>query len=95
MIGRQTSQPRWVDEYEAIRSQALGQRPAGQPLGMAVFLRQGMVAWMKCWKELTPLPALTRIGRENSDATDPSIHPDLPLLLANLAFRHLEEATAK
>ena len=52
----------WTKHYEALRQYVLEgrQRLAAQPLGLALWVAQGMAGWMKQWRELitTPTPAL-------------------------------------
>jgi hypothetical protein len=38
--------------YEALRAQATGELPAVTPRGLALFLAEGMPAWMNTWKPL-------------------------------------------
>jgi hypothetical protein len=41
-----------VDRYEELRGQALGALAAkGNGLGLALFIRQGMPAWLDAWAE--------------------------------------------
>jgi hypothetical protein len=40
-----------VDRYEELRQQALGEM--GRGLGMVLFLREGMKAWMEAWANAT------------------------------------------
>jgi len=42
--------------YEDLRRQALEGSPSQHGLGMALLLRQGMVAWMKAWLQSTSRP---------------------------------------
>ena len=50
----------WTERYEALRQYVLegGQRLQTQPLGLALWVAQGMAGWMKQWRELitTPTP---------------------------------------
>ena len=44
--------------YEELRAQATGgNRCLFTPRGLALFLRAGMVAWIRAWSEPTPLGA--------------------------------------
>ncbi len=50
-----------TDRYEALRREVLS-KEISSPLGLSVFLRQGMVGWMKVHSFLTtnaPSPALS------------------------------------
>jgi hypothetical protein len=43
-----------ISRYEQLRSQALGKLfPDGRGLGLALFMRKGMAAWMQTWSEHT------------------------------------------
>ena len=52
----------WTERYEALRQYVLeGQQCLQtQPLGLALWVAQGMAGWMKQWRELitTPTPAV-------------------------------------
>jgi hypothetical protein len=38
--------------YEALRAQATGELPAVTPRGLALFLAEGLSAWMNTWRPL-------------------------------------------
>ena len=38
--------------YEALRAQATGELPAVTPRGLALFLAEGLPAWMNTWRPL-------------------------------------------
>jgi hypothetical protein len=50
----------WTERYEALRQYVLEgqQRLQARPLGLALWVAQGMAGWMKQWRELitTPTP---------------------------------------
>lgn len=46
----------WRARYEHLRQQALEQGCGGRGWGLAVFLRRGLVAWMRAWPQ-APSPA--------------------------------------
>ncbi len=48
----------WTERYEALRQYALQgrQRLQAQPLGLALWVAQGMAGWMKPWRELITGP---------------------------------------
>lgn len=46
----------WRARYEQLRQQALEQGCGGQGWGLALFLRRGLVAWMRAWPQ-APSPA--------------------------------------
>jgi len=43
-----------VERYEELRGLALSRQRSSWSLGLALFLRRGMVAWMNAWKNWTP-----------------------------------------
>jgi len=49
----------WTERYEALRQYVLEgrQRLQAQPLGLALWVAQGMAGWMKQWTELITMPA--------------------------------------
>lgn len=46
----------WRARYEQLRQQALEQGCGGRGWGLALFLRCGLVAWMRAWPQ-APSPA--------------------------------------
>lgn len=48
--------------YEQLRRQALGQQGTSRNLGLALFLRRGMAAWMQAWVECAPARDLSGAG---------------------------------
>ena len=56
-----------IHRYERLRMQALGESfPDGQGLGLAMFMRKGMLEWVQVWSKHT---AKTKIStQENLDA---------------------------
>lgn len=43
-----------VERYESLRERALGARPDGHQLGLAVLLGRGVASWMATWRECAP-----------------------------------------
>ena len=43
-----------VERYEELRDLALLRQRSFWSLGLALFLRRGMVAWMNAWKDWSP-----------------------------------------
>ena len=41
----------WTARYEQLRQQALEQGCGGRGWGLALFLRRGLVAWMRAWPQ--------------------------------------------
>jgi hypothetical protein len=61
-----------VVHYEQLRRVAIGRASrAGEGLGLALFLRRGMTAWMQAWSECTP-------HLEPSPRTEPDVDETIP-----------------
>jgi hypothetical protein len=44
-----------IDRYEQLRAQAMGKLfTGGKGLGLALFMRQGMTAWIYAWSKRSP-----------------------------------------
>ena len=43
-----------IERYESLRERALGARPDGHRLGLAVLLGGGVASWMATWRECAP-----------------------------------------
>jgi hypothetical protein len=54
-----TAATSWTERYEALRHHVLEgrHRLQAQPLGLALWVGQGMAGWMKQWRELITTPA--------------------------------------
>jgi len=75
-----------IDRYERLRNQALGKLfTTGQGLGLALFMRKGMVAWAQAWTEHTP-----KVKRESPQGLDiknhfpNNINSQITMLLTNM-----------
>ena len=51
-------EPRELTErYEELRAEVVARRPAGRGLGLALFVREGMAAWVHAWERVAePAP---------------------------------------
>lgn len=88
----------WTERYEALRRYVLEgrQRLQSQPLGLAVWLTQGMAGWMRQWRQSlepasAPVPAPPRL---------PDVQPQrwqqpLTVLLAQMTWQHLEPSLSR
>jgi hypothetical protein len=88
--------PAWTERYEALRQHVLGEagRLQSAPLGLWLFLREGLAAWMRSWHQPPPVSASAK-----------SLSPMLPLasgwqreltfLLAQITTVHLEANRAQ
>lgn len=77
--------------YEKLREQAVGSLSSGG-LGMALFLGQGMVAWMHaCSWVASTAPENLRRCPANSDPLPDDLRGEVVLVLAAMAFNHAPE----
>jgi hypothetical protein len=77
-------------QYEELRSQALA--CVGRGLGLTLFLRQGMCAWIRACAQSILVVQKMSAGRVA--AVDPGevlVPPELTMLLAGLALHVCEE----
>jgi len=82
----------WLGRYEDLRRLVLEQaghlprRP-----GIAVFVRQGMAAWMQAWPEEAncPLPPSNNL---ESPRMPSELYEDVTQLLVDMLFHHQQEA---
>ncbi|HTW10515.1 MAG TPA: hypothetical protein VME46_23630 [Acidimicrobiales bacterium] len=49
--------------YEALRAAATGQGPCNTPRGLALFLSQGLPAWMLSWTPPAPPCPVVPVGQ--------------------------------
>ena len=79
--------------YEDLRRAALDvARPSGDAWGLAVFLRQGMAAWMRAW----PLPEepLGTVQATESERQSLPSNQQLIAILANMVLTAGQEVLA-
>jgi hypothetical protein len=88
--------PAWTERYESLRRHVLGEagRLQSAPLGLLLFIREGLAAWMRRWNQPPPVSASAK-----------SLSPMLPLasgwqreltfLLAQITTVHLEANRAQ
>ncbi len=75
-------------EYEAMRSQVTGGAAGGTPLGLTLFMRRGLAAWLKMCSSF-PSTA-TRVNAPGQRDAPIPLTPTLELasLLADMAMKH-------
>jgi len=77
--------------YEQLRDDALNR--SGHGFGLALFLQQGMTAWMRAWSEWTNERQPPSAVAVPLTAPLPSaIRAQLTLILASMLTRPLQEA---
>jgi len=66
--------PAWTERYESLRQHVLSEagRLQSAPLGLLLFIREGLAGWMRRWNQPPPVSA---------SAKSPS--PMLPLVIAS------------
>jgi len=85
-----------VARYEQLRRDAMQQPPAhrGEGLGLALFLRRGMTAWMQAWSECA---AHVEPGTRPQDSVDRTMSADMrsqiTTLLAGMILCLQQEVT--
>ena len=83
----------WTERYEALRQYVLAgrQRLQAQPLGLALWVAQGMAGWMKPWRELitTPAPPIGWPAPASGPAGD-SWQEQLTCVLAQMTLANLQ-----
>jgi hypothetical protein len=73
-----------VARYEELRRRALG---GGGGLGLALFLRQGMKAWIETWSDCTVHVPKTPSSDTDKDVRVPShLHGEIAMLLAAMTL---------
>jgi hypothetical protein len=78
-------------QYEELRAQALA--ASGRGLGLTLFLREGMCAWMHACALSICVAHKTAMARTiPTHRSDLSIPPEFTMLLAALALHVCEEA---
>ena len=85
--------PDLVDQYEALRTIALGHAVAGPaPRGLALVLRQGLPAWITAWAHYAAAGPSTPSPPSSVDrlpAPVPALHLEIATLLADMALASL------
>jgi hypothetical protein len=77
--------------YEELRAQSLA--ASGRGLGLTLFLREGMCAWVHACAQSILDARQKRMERPvRASRADLSIPPEFPMLLAGLALHVCEEA---
>jgi len=84
----------WVTHYEQLRKDVLSQT-AGGGFGLIVFLRQGMIAWMRaCACAVAPAPAPKSAPLFNPENSLPGdVRSQAAVILAGILLHHPTEPT--
>lgn len=84
----------WAARYEQLRSDALNRgSDVSSGVGLAVFLRQGLTAWMRaCGSVLTP--SANQVAQPAPVSSLPfDVRTQTVLILAGMLLGHRSEAT--
>lgn len=88
----------WTARYEQLRQQALEQGERGPGWGLALFLRRGLVAWMRAW----PPRSSAQPRREGAAREEPEerirasteLRQEVVLVLVDMLLHKQEEVCA-
>ena len=98
MISSPTPSATWVERYETLRLHVLDNRPVldVQPLGLVLWLAQGMVGWMRCWAKAveTPPPSPAVVAPLRPFPGTSLWQQQLTLLLAQITIQRLYPAAS-
>lgn len=70
--------------YEVMRATATGSALSGAPRGLAVFLAQGLAAWIGAW---TPLPSAPPVFSGHERPPGAGLGQEVVRLLTEMALR--------
>jgi hypothetical protein len=89
------AQQDWVPRYEQLRRDALNRcRSMSSGFGFAVFLREGIIAWMRaCSRAITP-PAPVLAQPNPTDPLPWNMRTEAVLILAGMLLGNNSEAHA-
>jgi hypothetical protein len=78
--------PGLVEQYEQLRREAIGHTgQGGEGLGLALFLRRGMLAWMQAWAHCADHGASSARASSTTAAAVPlDLRTQVVTLLADL-----------
>jgi hypothetical protein len=87
------AQPDWVLRYEQLRSDVLsrGQGISSAGLGLAVFLRDGITAWMRACSRAVTAPART-CAQLSTNVLPYDLRNEAVLILAGILLGNKSEA---
>jgi hypothetical protein len=94
--GQPIAPPDLTEQYEQLRREATGRSEHEvQGLGLALFLRRGMTAWMQAWSQCTGCAAPNTHPRPATPAAVPrDLRTQIATLLAGIILGLQQEATS-
>lgn len=90
--------PAWTGRYESLRRHVLGEtgRLQSAPLGLLLFIREGLAGWMRAWNQPPPLWASAKSPSPVLPLVSASgWERELTFLLAQITTVHLEPNRAQ
>ena len=85
----------WTVRYEQLRQQALDQGGGRPGWGLTLFLRRGLVAWMRAWAQTPSLePRSEQVKREEPEEKvhlSAELHDDVVSVWVNMVLHKQEE----
>jgi hypothetical protein len=98
MISSRTPSATWVERYETLRRHVLDRRGgfALEPLGLVLWLAQGMAGWMCSWAKAmeAPPPSPAMVAPLPMFPARSLWQQQLTLLLAQITVQHLYPTAA-
>jgi hypothetical protein len=88
------SRDNWTGRYEELRRRVIdeaGRLPRGP--GVAIFVRQGLMAWMQAWPEEAGRSISTPSTQEPA-RLPVGLYEDVTQLLVDMIFHHRQEVHA-
>lgn len=85
--------PDLTARYEQLRRDATGCQPGGEGLGLALFLRSGMTAWMQAWSECADAETETCSISGGKETIPADMRSQLAILLAGMILCLRQEVT--
>lgn len=83
-----------IAHYEQLRRDALRTADGGGGLGLALFLRRGMAAWIQAWPECASDVGSGPLSRPSVDQAVPAdLRSQIATLLAGIVLCLQQEAT--
>lgn len=88
----------WKARYEQLRQQALEQGCGGRGWGLNLFLRCGLVAWMRAWPSTPPPGRRGDESRQQEPKQGPRFSAELQhevvLVWVDMVLHHQQEVCA-
>jgi len=86
--------PDLTAQYEQLRRDATRSQPGGEGLGLALFLRRGMTAWIQAWSQCTAGVAPNAHPQPVTPTAVPmDVQRQIATLLAGIILSLQQEAT--